>query len=70
LRRTPRAQRLAEAGILSAPVVDATRGTPATDFLGFLDTSDVVTSLLKGALWVCGACRSTNQRAVSPCCTL
>jgi hypothetical protein len=30
-------------------VVDATKGEVATDFLGFLDVSDVVTSLLKGA---------------------
>ncbi len=42
-------KRMAEAGILSAPVLDAVDGQAATDFLGFIDVSDVVTSLLKGA---------------------
>ena len=43
-------QQLADAGILSAPVLDAIDGHPASNWLGFLDVSDVVTALLKGAL--------------------
>jgi hypothetical protein len=42
------AQRMAEAGILSAPVLDALDGHPASNWLGFLDVSDIVTALLKG----------------------
>ena len=40
---------MAEAGILSAPVLDAIDGHPASNWLGFLDVSDIVTALLKGA---------------------
>lgn len=40
---------MADAGILSAPVLDAVEGHPATNWLGFLDVSDIVTALLKGA---------------------
>ena len=47
--RACRAQRMADAGILSAPVLDAMEGHPASSWLGFLDVSDIVTALLKGA---------------------
>ena len=40
---------MADAGILSAPVLDAIDGHPASNWLGFLDVSDIVTALLKGA---------------------
>jgi hypothetical protein len=40
---------MADAGILSAPVLDAVEGHPASNWLGFLDVSDIVTALLKGA---------------------
>jgi hypothetical protein len=40
---------MADAGILSAPVLDSVEGHPASNWLGFLDVSDIVTALLKGA---------------------
>ena len=46
--RSP-SQRMADVGILSAPVLDAVDGHPACNWLGFLDVSDIVTALLKGA---------------------
>jgi len=59
-------QTMAEADILSAPVLNACKGMPGTAFLGWLDVADIVCSLLKElfptlldpALATCGAMKA------------